>query len=57
MSRSLLTNLRVEHTDRSVGIRTDGFGTLADFASMLGTEIQYEKGAEAERKASKKSKP
>ncbi len=57
MSRALLTNLRVEHTDRSIGIRSEGFATIAEFASMLGTEIQYEKGAEAERKASKKSKP
>jgi hypothetical protein len=31
----LVTNLRVDHGDRSIDIRTDGFGTLAEFAAML----------------------
>jgi BlaR1 peptidase M56 len=38
MVQSLLTNLRVAPGERSVTLRTDGFGTLADFASIMEAE-------------------
>ena len=40
MVKALLTNLRVEPTDRSVGLRAEGFGTLADFASIVEAEAR-----------------
>ena len=43
MITSLMANLRVEHTDRSVGIHTDGFGTLADLASIIEAEMNEQK--------------
>jgi hypothetical protein len=42
MYRALLANLRIEHTNRSVGLHTDGFGTFADFASILEAEAKDE---------------
>ena len=42
MVTSLMTNLRVEHTDRSLGIHTGGFGTLADFAAIIEASAQAE---------------
>ena len=38
MSRALLANLRVEHTDHSVVLRAEGIGTMADFASIAQAE-------------------
>jgi hypothetical protein len=35
MLKSLLTNLRVGHDVRSVDIRAEGLGTLAEFASFI----------------------
>jgi hypothetical protein len=35
MFLKLVTNLRADRGDRSIDIRTDGFGTLAEFAAML----------------------
>jgi BlaR1 peptidase M56 len=35
MTRGLLANLRVERGDRSVEVRTDGFGTLSQWAGTL----------------------
>ena len=43
MIKSLMANVRVEHTDRSVGVHTDGFGTLADFASIIEAEMNEQK--------------
>jgi hypothetical protein len=38
MIKALLENLRVEHTERSVGLLTDGLGTLAEFGSVIKAE-------------------
>jgi beta-lactamase regulating signal transducer with metallopeptidase domain len=38
MVQSLLTNVRVATGDRSVTVNTDGFGTLAEFASIMEAE-------------------
>jgi hypothetical protein len=40
MFLKLMTNLRVDHGDRSIDIHADGFGTLADFAAILEAEFQ-----------------
>ena len=42
MVTSLVTNLRVERTDRSLGIHTGGFGTLADFAAIIEASVRAE---------------
>jgi hypothetical protein len=39
MILKLLTNLRVKHTDRSVDLRADGFGTLSEFGSIIKAEF------------------
>jgi hypothetical protein len=36
--KALLANLRVEHTERSVELLTDGLGTLAEFGSVIKAE-------------------
>jgi hypothetical protein len=36
--RTLVTNIRVERTERSVEVRTDGFGTLAEIGSLITAE-------------------
>ena len=46
MVKALLANLRVEPADRSVGLRAEGFGTLADFASIVETEVHEEMSRE-----------
>ncbi len=33
-----MANFRVEHTERSVELRTDGFGTLAEVGSFIKAE-------------------
>jgi hypothetical protein len=43
MITSLMANMRVEHTDRSVGVHTDGFGTFADFAAVIEVETNEQK--------------
>src|SRR5262249_30957182 len=43
MIKALLPNLRVEHTDRSVELLTDGFGTLAELGSFIKAEADEEK--------------
>ena len=43
MYTSMMANLRVEHTDRSVGVHTEGFGTIADVASMFEAETNEQK--------------
>ncbi len=49
MITSLMANMRVERTDRSVGIHTDGFGTLADVASMIEAETKEPKAQAPKR--------
>ena len=38
MIKALLANSRVDHNDRSVDLRTDRFGTLAEFGSIIKAE-------------------
>lgn len=38
MAKGLLASLRVRRTDRSVELGAEGFGTLADFASLIAAE-------------------
>jgi hypothetical protein len=38
MIKALLANIRVEHAERSVDLFTDGFGTLAELASLIKAE-------------------
>ena len=45
MTKSLLSNVRVEHTDRSVTVKTQGFGRLSDLASMVEAEMKCKKKA------------
>jgi hypothetical protein len=47
MFLKLITNLRVDHGDRSIDIRTDGFGTLADLASIVEGAAQPENRKES----------
>ena len=35
MAISILRNIRIGHDDHSVNIRSDGFGTLAEFGSIM----------------------
>ena len=35
MARPFLANFRVERNDRSIDVRAEGFGTLADFATFI----------------------
>ena len=56
MFNSLVTHLRVEHTDRSLGIHTDGFGTLADFAAIIEASVQAEAKPDEPHPAAKGSK-
>jgi len=43
MIKALLANIRVEHTERSVELLTDGFGTLAEIGSFIKAEADDEK--------------
>jgi hypothetical protein len=47
MFLKLITNLCVDHGDRSIDIRTDGFGTFADLASIVEGEAQPENRKES----------
>ncbi len=49
MVKALLTNLRVEPTDRSVDVRAEGFGTLADFAAIVEAEDREARARGQER--------
>jgi hypothetical protein len=50
MVKALLANIRVERTDRSIDCRTGGFGTLADFASIVEAEAGEERTPKREGK-------
>ncbi len=56
MLTSMVANLRFEHTDRSLGIHTDGFGTLADFAAIIEASAQAEAKSHESPQAAKGSK-
>jgi hypothetical protein len=57
LARSLLSNIRVDHTDRSVCVQTGGSGTLAEVASVIGAAIQAEADEVKARSRAKGSKP
>jgi hypothetical protein len=57
MTQALLDNLRVEHTDRSVALHAEGFGTLADFAAMVEDEVRSEAEPRNRKEAAKASRP
>jgi beta-lactamase regulating signal transducer with metallopeptidase domain len=43
MIKRLMANLRLQNSDRSVDLRTEGFGTLADWGSILDAQIKEAK--------------
>ncbi len=43
MLKALAANVRVEHTDSAVTVHAEGFGTLADFASIVNGDAQESK--------------
>lgn len=57
MTRALLANARVESDDHSAALRTDGFGTLADFAAIIEAELQAEVKSHEQGQATKPAKP
>jgi hypothetical protein len=46
MTKALLANIRVEHTERSVELLTHGFGTLAEVGSFIKAEADEEKSGD-----------
>jgi hypothetical protein len=40
MIKRLMANLQLQHSERSVDLRSQGFGTLADIGSILDAEIK-----------------
>ncbi len=44
-NKTLLANLRVGHDDRSVDLRAEGFGTLADFFSLVEASVNADLAA------------
>lgn len=40
MTKALMANLRIEHTDRTLGLHSQGFGTLADLGLILKAEAK-----------------
>jgi hypothetical protein len=55
MLKALMANVRVLHTDNSVGLRSDGLGTLADVALVVDGEAQESKARAAARSEAKRS--
>ena len=51
MVKALVANVRVEHTDNAITVQTQGFGTLADFATIVEGEVQ---GVESPRPQARK---
>jgi hypothetical protein len=51
MIKTLLMNIRVEHTERSVELLTDGFGTLAEVGSYIKAEADEQKSHDQGREA------
>jgi beta-lactamase regulating signal transducer with metallopeptidase domain len=54
MFKALMAGVRVEHTDKTISVQTQGFGTLADFAAVVEGQVQETKGRVAARKGAKK---
>jgi beta-lactamase regulating signal transducer with metallopeptidase domain len=57
MVRALVAHARVEHTDHSVGVHTDGFGTLTDFAAMVEEEVRSAEKPQKPKETPKAAKP
>jgi hypothetical protein len=55
MLKALLANIRVEHTDRSVELLTEGFGTLAEVGSFIKAQAGEEKSRDQGRDAGRSS--
>jgi hypothetical protein len=55
MLKALAANVRVEHTDNAITVQTQGFGTLADFATVVEAEAQDSKARVAARRDAKQS--
>ena len=56
MLKQLAANVHVEHTDNSVAVRAQGFGTLADgFAAIFDGKAQESKARAAARTDAKNS--
>jgi hypothetical protein len=52
MYKALLTGVRVEHSDNTITVRTQGFGTLADFAAIVEGQLkESETGVEVRNDA------
>ena len=49
MIKAMVANVRVEHTDNTITVRTQDFGTLADFATIVEAEAQESKARTADR--------
>ena len=46
MAKAILANARIEHTDHTIGVHAEGFGTLGDVGSIIRADI-----AEAQSRA------
>ena len=55
MLKAMAANVRVEHTDKTVTVQTQGFATLADFAAIVEGEARESKARTAARKDAKDS--
>ena len=44
-----MAGLRVEHTERTITVQTQGFGTLADFAAVVEGQVKETKARVAAR--------
>ncbi len=53
--KAMAANVRVEHTDKTVTVHTQEFGTLADFAAIVADEARESKARTAARKDAKDS--
>ncbi|HKI20945.1 MAG TPA: M56 family metallopeptidase, partial [Isosphaeraceae bacterium] len=53
MLKALAANVRVEHTDDTITVQTQGFGTLADFATVVEGEAHESKARAVARKDAK----
>jgi hypothetical protein len=55
--RAFLANLRVEHDDRSIGVRSEGFATLGALLAILQNEARTESEPNSRARSPKAAKP
>jgi hypothetical protein len=55
MLKALAANVSVQHTDKTISVRTQGFGTLADFAVIVDSEAQESRVRASARSSDKTS--